>query len=324
MRSRFAISSLMIFLLAAAASSQTRGVAFIRFENHSDFEGSWDPALEIPRYLGAFLRAEQRLSVVSVSVVGAFREDQRPVPAWDDVKFWRQIRQRFGVRFLVTGSVEVFDVSRFVTGQPAVGGYEAFKGEVRVTYEVIDLDRLERSGDLLIVARGETSGEFADRTLAWTLLGKPTQRTVEFRDLNTLRFGSEEFTRTVIGQACLEAARRFSDDLLERIPGLASHRVQGDSEGDWSDSLHIDFRERVVEGKIVYIEGNDAFISLGSDDGVREGQVLPVLERVGDGSRQVAALRVVQVRGPHLTLTRFISGADSATTASTVRLRVLE
>jgi hypothetical protein len=324
MRTRIVIPYILILLCSAAASAQTRGVAFVRFENHSDFEGSWDPAIEMPRYLGAFLRAEQRLSVVSVSVVGAFREDLRPMPAWDDVKFWRQIRQRFGVRYLVTGSVEMFDVSRFVTGQPAVGGYEAFKGEVRVAYEVIDLERLERSGDLLIVARGETSGEFADRSLAWTLLGKPTQRTVEFRDLNTLRFGSEEFTRTVIGQACLEAARRFSDDLLERIPGLVSHRIRGDSEGDWVDSLRIDFRERLVEGKIVFIEGSDAFISLGSDDGAREGQVLPVIERVGDGSRQVATLRVVQVRGPHLSLTRFISGADSASTSSTVRLRVLE
>jgi hypothetical protein len=314
----------LLLLLAAEASSQTRGVAFIRFENHSDFEGSWDPAIEMPRYLGAFLRAEQRLSVVSVSVVGAFREDLRPMPSWDDVKFWRQIRQRFGVKYLVGGSVEVFDVSRFVTGQPAVGGYEAFKGEVSVAYEVIDLDRLERSGDLLVVARGETSGEFADRSLAWTLLGKPTQRTVEFRDLNAIRFGSEEFTRTVIGQACLEAARRFSDELLERIPGLASHRVRGDSERGWSDSLTIDFRERVVEGKIVFIEGNDAFISLGTDDGVREGQVLPVLQIEGDRSRQVASLRVVQVRGPHLALTRFISGVDSASTASIVRLRVLE
>lgn len=325
MRVRVVISFLLLLVFAATVGwAQTRGVAFIRFENHSDFEGTWDPGVEIPRYLGAYLRAEQRLSVVSVSVVGAFREDVRPVPAWDDVKFWRQLRQRFGVRYLVSGSVEVFDVSRFVTGQPAVGGYEAFKGEVSVAYEVIDLDRLERSGDLLIVARGETSGEFADRSLAWTLLGKPTQRTVEFRDLNTLRFGSEEFTRTVIGQACLEAARRFSDDLLERIPGLATHRVQGDSEGDWSDSLRIDFRERVVEGKIVFIEGNDAFISLGSDDGVREGQVLPVIERDGDSSRQVASLRVVQVRGPHLALTRFITGADAASTSSTVRLRVLE
>ncbi|MCU0454618.1 MAG: hypothetical protein MUE68_13270 [Bacteroidetes bacterium] len=324
MRIRLVSLSILILLFAAAGSAQTRGMAFVRFANHTDFEGTWDPGLEMPRYLGAFLRAEHRLSVVSASVVGTFREDLSPIPAWDDVKFWRQVRQRFGVRYLVTGTVEVFDISRFVTGQPAVGGYEAFKGEVTVTYEVIDLDRLERSGDLLITARGESRGEFADRALAWTLLGKPTQRTVEFRDLNTLRFGGEEFARTVIGQACLESARRFADDLLERIPGLAAHRSAGELEGDWSDSTQISFRERVVEGKIVFMEGSDAFISLGTDDGVREGQVLPVVEQAGDESRQVATIRVVQVRGPHLSLARFIAGSDSATTSSKVRLRVVE
>ena len=322
------IRYLAFFILCAALGqtmeAQTRGIAFIRFTDHSDFVGSWEPAIELPRYLGAYLRAEHRLSVVSASVIGTFREDQHPVPAWDDVKFWRQVRQRFGVRYLVSGTVEVFDVSRFVTGQPAVGGYEAFKGEVRVAYEVIDLDRLERSGDVLIVARGESSGEFADRSLAWTLLGKPTQRTVEFRDLNSLRFGSDEFTRTVIGQACLESARRFADDLLERIPGLAAHRFAGEGEEEGPDSLRISFRERIVEGRIVFIEEKDAFISLGSDDGVREGQVLPVIERSGEESRQVATVRVVQIRGPHLSLTRFITGADAATTTSTVRLRVLE
>ncbi len=310
--------------VAACAQTTTRGVAFLRFEDRTDFAGSWKIAEEVPRYLGVYLKSQHSLSVLSVALVGTFREDQDPQPAWDDVKFWRDVRTRFGVRYLVTGGVERFDVSRFVTSQPAIGGYEAFKGEVAVTYEVVDLDRLERSGDIVVVARGEAHGECADRSLAWTLLGKPTQRTVEFRDLNTLRFGSEEFTRTVIGQACLEVARQFSGDLLERIPGLPAHRAMGESDEGVPDSLRITFRERVVEGRIVFLEGMDAFIDLGSDDALREGQTIPVLDGSGPDARQVGTLKVAQIRGPHLALTRITAGADSVRSSHVVRVRIVE
>lgn len=310
--------------VAGSAQSLTRGVVFLPFENRSDFEGAWHVDQEVPRYLGAYLKSVHGLSVISSAVAGTYREDLEPMPAWGDVKFWRKLRQRFGVRYLVHGGVERFDVSRFVTGQPAVGGYEAFKGEASVSYEVVDLDRLEHTGEILVVARGQVNGEFADRSLAWTLLGKPTQRTTEFRDLNTIRFGSEEFTRTVIGQACLEVARQFSGDLLERIPGLASHRSMGEGDEGIPDSLRITFRQRMVEGKIVFLEGQDAFVDLGSDDGIREGATLPVLGGSDREVREVGTLRVVQIRGPHLSLTRIVTGADSIKTSHMVRHRVIE
>ena len=327
-RSRNIVRLLPALILGAAmlvqSQSLTRGVAFLPFENRSDFAGAWKVDHELPRYLGAYLKSVHSLSVVSVGVVGTYREDLEPMPAWGDVKFWRKLRQRFGVRYLVTGAVERFDVSRFVTSQPAIGGYEAFKGETSVSFEVVDLDRLERVGEILVVARGQVNGEFADRALAWTLLGKPTQRTMEFRDLNAIRFGSEDFTRTVIGQACLEAARQFSGDLLERIPGLAGHRSMGEGDEGIPDSLRISFRERMVEGKIVFLEGQDAFIDLGSDDGLREGQTLPVLGGPDTAAFQVGAIRVVQIRGPHLSLTRIVSGADSVRSSQVVRHRVIE
>ena len=323
-------SQVLLFALgtqvALAQADPARGVAFLPFENRSDFSGAWNVSVEVPRFMSAYVKSQYDMYIVSAPVSEAFRADQTPPLAADDVKFWLRIRRHFGVRFLLTGSVERFDVSRFSTGAPELGSYEAYKGEISFSFEVIDLERLESRGDAVPLTKGAASGEFADRSFALTLLAKPSARTVEFRDLNSIQFGSDDFNRTVIGRACLDAARMFTDELATRIPTLFSTRGIGAGPSGVPDSMEIRFNSKLLRGRIVFLEGEDVFIDLGSEDRVRAGQVVPVYAPNADtvGALPVGSIRVIQLRGPHLSLTRIVAGKDSISTKHSVRVQVID
>ncbi|MBM4160927.1 MAG: hypothetical protein FJ217_07500 [Ignavibacteria bacterium] len=307
-----AILLLAASLQSAAQTSSHPGFIFLPFENKSSFTGRWDVGVDVPRFLSAYIKERYRIPTISPVIVRNFQqENQLPDRSLDDVKFWSEIYRRFEIRYLVAGTVEEFDISRFMTGQPLLGGYEAFKGEVNITYIVYDLDRTVSSGAPVWIKKGEAAGEFADRSLVLTLFGKQSERTLEYRDLDKITFGTEEFNRTVIGQACFQMSEHVSLDLESTLPSIKAWAMtSADSLLLYSqslDSISLGFRSTTITGAVVFIEGKSAFINLGSEDGVRSKLRLYVYRDVDQTRTRVGELEVVDVRGPHLSLATVIS-----------------
>lgn len=302
-----------------AQGSPVQGFVFLPFQNNSDFQGRWDVGLDVPRFLAAFMKERYRIPTISPVVVKNFFEEQEHDGfALDDIKFWDAVYRQFKVRFLVAGAVEQFEVSRFVTGQPLLGGYEAFKGSLTVTFTVFDLERSVQSATAAQIKRGEAAGEFADRSLTLTLFGKQSERTVEYRDLDKIRFGSEDFNRTVIGQACFQASENFALEVESAMPAIKAWGMTNPDSllhfGQMLDSISLNFKPVTIWGNIVFIEGESAFINLGSEDGVRTGQQFSVYRNLmaqDAVAGTIGELQVTEVRGPHLSLARIVKGQKS-------------
>ncbi len=319
-----------------AQTTSKPGFIFLPFENNSDFEGKWEIGVDVPRFLNAYVSQRYRIPSVSPVLVRNFLEEQKLyASSLDDVKFWIELYKRFHVRYLVAGTVEEFDVSRFMTGQPLLGGYEAFKGEVRIRYVIYDMDRTAVSSSYVQSTKGEVAGEFADRSLAMTLFGKPTERTLEFRDLDKIKFGTDEFNRTVIGQACFQLGEHFSMELESALPTMKVWAATTPDSlltlAQSMDSISISFRHLTISGSIVFIEANNVFLNLGSEDGIRVGQRVLVYAAGSEPSEQknnkagtVGELQVLEVRGPHLSHTRIISGEGKIKIKDKVQVTVIK
>jgi hypothetical protein len=336
---------LLTCLLAAIVWGMTASISFAQtktnigfivlpFENNSTFEGPWDIGTEVPRYIAAYLGARYGVPFISpVVVMNRAAQDGRGAGQMKDASFWDSLRTEFGLRFLITGSVQDFDISRFTTGTQLLGGYESFKGELQAAYTLYDLDRLPGSLADAERSSGEPSGEYTDRSFALTLLGKPTERTVEYRELGRIKFGSEEFNATVIGQACKQFAQNFCLQLESDIPLLRSRDLLlSDTvalEPAADDSSKILFRGRIVRGTIVFVEGDDAFVSVGVFDGVQKGQTVTVYADPSgmtqtNPTEKIGTIELTEIRGPHLSLGKIRSGKSFLKARQQIRVRVLE
>ncbi|MGB2867636.1 MAG: hypothetical protein WBD36_04250, partial [Bacteroidota bacterium] len=267
----FFLSFLTVGALGQTPTKPQFGYIVLPFKNNSDFQGRWELRADVPRYLSAYMTAKYGVLVISpVVVLSYLHQENLSSDAIDDVKFWDNLYQKFGYRYLVAGTVDVFDVSRFTTSTPEIGGYEAFKGEISISYDIYDLESTSMSASAVRYSKGEVHGEFADRSLALTLLGKPTDRTIEYRDLDRVPFGSEDFNRTVIGQACLRMADDFTMELETKFPVLRSKEFLSGAltavGTEITDSSDIVFKGRIVTGSVVFLEGENAFVNIGSED----------------------------------------------------------
>ncbi|MEX1276172.1 MAG: hypothetical protein WEB62_07090 [Bacteroidota bacterium] len=325
MPSRFLKHSLQGLLLGLAllwsgtAIGQTpsrSGFIFIPFEDRSGFEGKWNVGTDVPRFLAAYVKERFAIPTVSPLVVRNYLEETgNRQGSTDHVLFWVDLYRRFRIRYLIAGAVELFEVNRFMTGQPLLGGYEAFKGETRITFRVYDLDRTAVSASPAQILKGEADGDFSDRSLSMTLFGKPSDRTMEFRDLDRISFGSEEFNHTVIGQALFKLGERFSLELESAMPAI---KIWSSTSPDSLlalvqalDTLSLLLKQETLRGLVIFIEGASAFINLGSEDGMRVGQKVKVYKEassMGNAVDQVGELEITDVRGPHLSLARIVSG----------------
>ena len=301
---------------AAGQSFSRSGFVFIPFEDRSGFEGKWNVGTDVPRFLAAYVKERYAIPTVSPVVVKNFLEETGQRAGNEDrVTFWVDLYRRFRIRYLIAGSVDLFEVNRFTTGQPLLGGYEAFKGGVRVTFRVYDLDRTAVSASPVQILKGEADGEFSDRSLSITLFGKPSDRTMEFRELERIAFGSEEFQRTVIGQALFKLGERFSLELENAMPVI---KIWSATSPDSLlalvqalDTLSLSMKQETLRGIVVFMEGTSAFINLGSEDGMKVRQKVSVYKEgssPGDEANRVGELEITDVRGPHLSLTRIVSG----------------
>ena len=329
--SKLSLCIALVTLLAGSVRAQRTdeiGIIFLPFKNNSDFQGKWDIGNDVPRFVSAYTTARFGVKTVSPVIVLDFLHQQNlSDEKLDDIGFWKELYQRFGLRFAVAGSVETFDISRFVTGDPQLMGYEAFKGETKISYRVLDLKRSGFTSDALEVTKGEASGEFSDRSLVLTLLGKPTQRTVEYRDLDKIPFGTEDFNRTVIGQACLQMSEHFSLKLEIQLPILKSKNTGRIDTvkltREFSDTTALNFKAHFVMGLIVFVESDEAFINLGTGDGVQKGMTAIVFSQK-DPTKKVGEIEILDVRSDHFSLGKIVGGKGVLQVKDPVGVRVVD
>jgi hypothetical protein len=246
--------------------------------------------------------------------------------------------EEFRVRYIILGSVETFSVSRFLVAEQTLAGYEAFAGEVQLQFSIYDAAELRANKKISAIYEGEASGVVKDKGFGITLFGKQTERTNQYFSLDELYFGSDQFNKTIIGEAMLKCAEDFAGKLEKAIPALKtkaavlSSTLQIDSTGaDTATRL----TRRIVRGEIVLVDSDQVFLNIGSDESVQIGDVLTVFvegeplldpntkEVLGTNDARVGEVQIIEVRGTHLSMATILKGKGAIKARSKVRALIV-
>jgi hypothetical protein len=310
-------------------------LVFAPFKDHSGFKGKWNITTDIPRLFSAYMKERFRIGVVTpVSVASYFRSQNIDSTRFHETMILQQCAEFFNVRYLVVAKILDFSISRFMVSEVQLAGYEAFSAEVKINFTLYDAARAGKPGVNPVVYEGEAEGMVKDRGLGITLFGKQTDRTNEFYSLDELAFGSEQFNKTIIGEALLKCADDLGTKLERAIPTLVSKSVVLSSSvviDTTSADSSIVLKRQLVNGEIVLVDGNEVFINLGSQDGVRIGDLLPVIiegttlkdPKTGDvlGTKDdtIGEIQIIEIRAEHLALAVIMSGKDNIAPKQRVR-----
>jgi hypothetical protein len=282
-------------------------LVFMPFTDHSGFGGKWNISEEVPRYLALYCREKFRASTITPIAVEQFAEEKGITASGrSSVGELTQFAEHFKARYIVTASIEDFSVARFNVAEQTLAGYEAFSGEVDLHYIIFDVLRFPTREKDAIVSEGDVSGIVKDKELGITLLGKQTDRTYQFYALDNLSFGGEAFNKTVIGEAMVKCAESFSSKLGQALPrlepiGIGQRSTESTTLPE-DTSFHLS--RQVMYGEVIVLDGETAFLNVGSDDGVEVGDRIPVMRN----DDIIGEVKVSEVRSAHLSFGTVVKG----------------
>lgn len=299
---------------------------FIPFKDNSSFKGKWNISVDVPRYFSVYGRERFRVGTVSpASVLSTAKAAGKDTTTLNDLSSLHELAAHFKTRYIITGTIEEFSITRFMVSEVQLAGYEAFAAEVKIKLTLFDAAQFGASRQA-IVYEGEAEGIVKDKGLGITLFGKQTDRTNQYWSLDEIAFGSEQFGKTIIGEAMLKCAEDLSTKLERAIPSLVSKSVVLSS-SVVLDSIQTDssiiLKRQLINGEIVLVDNDEVFINLGIADGIRVGDILPVFNRgdeirdpktnvlLGTKDEKVGEIQITELRAEHLALATIVSGKDS-------------
>lgn len=295
----------------------------VPFTDHSGFNGKWDLSIDVPRFITVYNRERFRVGVISPVLVKqlAIEQDLDTV-TFDALRQIKKIAEHFRVRYIVSAEIAEFSIGRFMVSEVQLAGYEAFFATVALKFTLYDAARFGSSLDPAMY-EGEAEGTVKDRGLGLTLFGKQTDRSNQYFSLDEIAFGTESFNKTIIGEALLKCADDLSTKLERAIPLLISKNIVLSSsvimDSTSSDSA-ITLKRYLINGEIVIVDDDQVFINLGSKDGIRIGDILPVYggekkitdpktgEALGSREEKAGEVQVIEIRAEHLCLSAVING----------------
>ncbi len=297
----------LIFLFLNLSQAQYK-IAFIPFENLSDYKGRWNLKIEIPKYLGDFVLKLYGIEVLPVDSVLKMSKDLNVDPK--DAFFFVELNRRYGVAYIVGGKILTFKISRFMTGFPLMAGYEAYNSTIEVEAKVFDA--LTGESDVIFGAIGEVK----ERGLGLTLLGKPTEKYSEFYSLDLLRFGSAEFNETIVGEAMKKMAMEFALRLKKYIPEIFEETKFTISEIVGETEL----KANVIEGSILVVGKQGVYVNLGKSDGILSGMTLYVFEN----DEKIGEIEVIDVVDEHFSSCKIVKFSRELKKGDKVKVRIVK
>jgi hypothetical protein len=303
--------ALAVFLfLQVGPVLAAHSLAVVPFQDRSGFKGSWDLANGIPRLLSARLGQVPGYRVVDYDSVSQIvwegelgsRTSERP----EDLE---AVFDSLKVGFLVNGFVEEFTISRFGIASPKVGGYEAYRACVQVSFS------LRARGAESSLLEAEAEGLVKQKGLGITLLGRPTEEMTEYELLDELEFGSDPFMDTIVGKAMEALLTDMVEKIQEALPSQKS------------------LRSDVAAATILLVEEDQVFFNRGYEDGIRLGDEFVVYsqgkelidpethEHLGYSDREVGRIRVTLVKSAHLSRAEVVEEKGEIVVGNEVRAR---
>ncbi|MFN4111399.1 MAG: hypothetical protein ACK4G1_03935, partial [Ignavibacteria bacterium] len=152
----------------------------------------------------------------------------------------------------------------------------------------------------------------SDLNVGITIFGKETETKKEFNQLDQIKFGSNEFLKTLVGKNLLKLCDKFSS----RLETIVKLNVNEKSIDTIKSESKTALKRKILQGEILFVdnETKEVFVNLGKRDNLQIGMILPVYaegdtifdkstgEILGITDRKIGEIEIIEVRGDRFSL----------------------
>lgn len=309
-------------------------IIFIPFENNSSYDGTWKLEEEVPNYIAAYFREFHNTAVLSSTAFVSLAGVEPGSLHLDDMEFISKVAVEHGFDYAVIGKIKNFNIARFTAGDPLTAGYEAYNCEIEAGIRIYDL----RSNTMAFSEN--IKEEFSSGSLGLNLLGKPSDEKRQFFALNEIRFGSEEFSKTIVGEAMIRFCENLSGSIIKNSKSILQKKDKTVIKTEIPDkSLNdISLNTEIKKGEIITYdkETGEAFINLGSSSNISVGEELSVYTKadslfdpktnkfLGISDKKISVLEIIEIRGESLSLAVVKENKDEVEAGMEIRKLVIK
>jgi len=282
------------------------------FQDRSGYDGEEEVAEKIPLLLGKKLAEVNYYQIVLPDSLRQILESHKTSvhDLYHNTSLVKTLERSLDA--VIMGEVEDFNLSRFSVGNPLLGGYGSYKGNIKLKIKVY------RTLDGQLLLETEEEGVEMDRDIDVTFLGKPTKKMLEFWNFRELHFESEEFNKTIIGKATNRALTRLVEKIKEVLkpptPFLPSKR------------------KGLSEPCVLVVVPDGVYVNIGSEDGIKLGDKFVIYAKqrelrdpktgafLGYIKDKIGVIQIIQIESAHLSKARILEGKDLIQVGDEVRV----
>jgi len=279
------IALVLLFTLPLSAAR----IGFLPFLNESKYKGRWDLGREIPRYLEKGFA--QTYHVVPADSIHDYLKASALPLFINSPSQKRQVAKAFGADFLVDARIMEFHVGKRILGEGTYGGIKSYAADIRLKVRVYSV----KSNEVVYSDDIETRRRETNTAVN---LGRLSKDELLYDSLNTEKFGSPTFDRTLAGLMMKEVADKFQG-LFLKLPEPVARKGED--------------KKLVKNAKIVEVTATDVYVNAGTDDNVEPGDLFSVFTRadsiydpdtrefLGMSERYVGQIRIGFVEASHFS-----------------------
>jgi hypothetical protein len=287
-------------------------VLFTPFNNQTSFTGKWNLEIEVPNYLAAYFREFYKLDVLSSTAYLSLIEETTNPERVLDIENISQFAKEMNFSYVVFGTIQEFDIKRYVAGELQVGGYEGYSSSIECEIKIFDINENK------IVFTQLIDSKVTKDQLGLTLLGRPTNEKEQFYQFDNIPFGGEEFSKTIVGESMITFSENVCNAIKEIEPSILLYDLKQKPKVKVQDKSLDDIflNAEVIKGYIITYDvvTGEAFINIGSSNKLKAGEEFGIYtqsdslfdpvtkEFIGLGENKIGSLEILEVRGEKFSL----------------------
>lgn len=305
---------LIIFISILLCDVLFAQLVFSDFKNKSDYKGKWQIEKDVPVYIADYLREKYGIVTFTPSTFfSKLGEVENPEKLFEDIERLAPFIREINATHYITGTIEIFEVSRYNFSEPSVAGYEHYNCVIRINLKIYNVEKsVTEFSDVV-------EGRIDKGSLGINLFGKPSEEKITFYNLDNLEFGSEQFNSTIVGITMKDFCENLVKEFRYKNPAsfrelrAAGAKLRTENPQETMKTL------QVIKGDIILSDELTAeiFVNLGSEV-LKLNDVLIVYEPdspitdpatgevLGKADIRIGEIKVSELRGPKLSLCRII------------------
>lgn len=289
----------ILFISLLSVTSTNAQIAFLSFRDNSTYRGTWNLSYDLPDFIADYFREKYKVIVLSPSLTENLFEQNKNAHI-------NEILISMNIDYLIKGTITEFSINRLIAGEPKVAQYETYSNNIEIEFEVTNLKENK------IIFFDKIEQKSSDLGVGVTIFGRETDTKKEFSQLDKIKFGSDEFLKTLVGRNLIKLCDKFSSKLESKISLQSSIQLKDTLQSNIKSKL----KRKVLYGEILFVDDDtkEVFVNLGKKENLQVGMILPVYaegdsiydkstgEFIGMTDKKIGEIEIIEVRGERFSL----------------------